>query len=100
MRSFSVFGLEPLYIPHLEISKLVNEGTVSYLLSKRLRTGEVQCKLTSFVKISSWILRGCNLLLRDIDSDGELPQARIHFLEERHEIEMPECTRRLGCVRY
>lgn len=71
--AYYLFSFETSHNQHLVISKQTKKFTVSYFSLDRFRSAEEQRERTWFVKIQSNVLRGPNLLLRAIKTDGQLP---------------------------
>lgn len=70
---YSLFTFEPLQNLYIGISKLLKKCTVECLLSDKLRTGKAWDGTKALVIFRAQVLRGCNLLLSDHESNGELP---------------------------
>lgn len=84
--SYSVFTVEPCHNLYQEISRLLNEYTVSYLSSDKHRTERGHSRGKLFVKTRSRVLWGDSLLPNDIESDDELPGSRIDFKKQEHQM--------------
>lgn len=72
----SIFSLLTFWLLHnllLRILKLMKDCAIKYLSSGRLVAVRPMKRRKSFLKIQAWIIRGRNLLLKTIESDGELP---------------------------
>lgn len=71
MSSYLVFALQLLRSLHLAAFKFVKELTISNSWFHRLWTAGAQSGRKSFVERRQRVLRGCDVLLRSIESDGE-----------------------------
>lgn len=52
-----------------------------YSSSERFGTGVVRNGGNYFVKMQARVLRGCNIMLSTVGSDGEVSRTRIDFLK-------------------
>lgn len=76
-----LFTFELLLNLHLGIARLVKKCTVRYFsLDCFVTVGSVKGRISS-LKIRVQVLFGCNLLLKSVEADRELPGTRNHFSE-------------------
>lgn len=67
----------------------MNNSTVSYLSSERLRTGEAQTEGKLFVNLRARILQGTSSLLSVEESIEKVPETQIDLSKGRYQMDRP-----------
>lgn len=81
--SYSVFVFEPLHNPHLKILKLVNQCTIEYLSSNKVKTNRDKLDMLKgpYCSMRNTLMQACNSIFAAMEEESYPSGLHVVFLK-------------------